>query len=124
MAFLNHLKHLMPNKKARLHTIIHSAAVESGAIGLATAQIPGDRFVIGAVQVGMVMELAAEFGKDLTEAAAMSIIESAIATVMGVEIFNGVIKYSPGLGNLANMGTAASVTETIGWATVEYLRNS
>ena len=124
MAVLNHLKHLTSNRNARLHTIIHSAAVEAGGVGLATAQIVGDRFVIGAIQIGMVIELASEFGVSWTEAKAMSIIGSNIATYMGVEIFNGVIKYAPGLGNLANMGTAASITETIGWAAVDYLRNS
>jgi len=123
MAVFNHLKHLMPTQNARLHTIIHATAVEASAVGLATAQIPGDRFVIGAVQLGMIIEIAAEFGDRIDKAAAMALFTTHVATIMGVEIFNGVIKYWPGLGNIANASTAATVTETIGWATVRYYRS-
>ncbi|MDJ1173935.1 hypothetical protein [Roseofilum capinflatum] len=124
LVILNHIKHFMPRRsRARLHTIIHTAATEGMAIGFATAQIPGDRFVIGAVQINMVIELAAEFGADLDRAAAMSLITSGVAAFIGVEVFNGIIKYAPGIGNVANMVTASSVTETLGWAVVEYYEN-
>lgn len=59
LVILNHLKHLMPTRKSRLHAIIHAAATEATGVGFATAQIPGDRLVIGAVQINMVIELAA-----------------------------------------------------------------
>lgn len=118
MVFLSHFKHFMPDRNARLHTIIHGASIEAGGVGLATAQIPGDRFVIGGVQISMVIQIASEFGEELDQAAAL--IQSALATVIGVEVFNGIIKYAPGLGNLANMSTASSVIEMIGWTTVKY----
>jgi len=120
MVFLSHVKHFMPNRNSKLHAIIHGAAVEAGGVGLATAQIPGDRFVIGAVQISMVIQIASEFGEELDRAGAIAIVQSALATVIGVEVFNGIIKYAPGLGNIANMSTASSVTETVGWATVKY----
>ncbi len=120
MVFLSHFKHFMPDRDGKLNTIIHAAAVEAGGVGLATAQIPGDRFVIGAIQISMVIQIAAEFGENIEEVAAMSVAQSALATMIGVEIFNGIIKYAPGLGNLANMSTAVTVTETIGWITVRY----
>jgi len=87
MVFLSQFKHFMPSRNARLHVIIHGAAIEAGGIGLATAQIPGDRLVIGAVQISMVIQIGSEFGEEL---------------------------------NIANMSTASSVTETIGWATAKY----
>jgi len=76
--------------------------------------------VIGAVQIFMVIQIAVEFGDEIDKAGAMAITEAALATMIGVEVFNGIIKYAPGLGNLANMSTAVSVTETIGWVTVKY----
>jgi len=120
MVFLSQFKHFMPSRKARLHAIIHGAAIEAGAIGLATAQIPGDRFVIGAVQILMVIEIGSEFGEELDKTAAAAVLQSSLATVIGVEVFNGIIKYAPGIGNLANMSTASSVTETVGWTTAKY----
>ncbi len=120
---LNHLKHFMPSRRARLHAIIHAAATEATAVGFATAQIPGDRFVIGAVQANIAIELAAEFGQTLDEAAAMSLITTGLSGFIGVETFNAIIKYAPGVGNVANMVTAGSVTETLGWAIVEYYEN-
>lgn len=120
MVFLSHVKHFMPGRDERLHAIIHGAAVEAGGVGLATAQIPGDRLVIGAVQIAMVIQIASEFGEEIDQAGAIALFQSALATVIGVEIFNGIIHYIPGLGNLANMSTAASVTEMIGWTTVKY----
>ncbi|HIK09387.1 MAG TPA: hypothetical protein IGS52_03835 [Oscillatoriaceae cyanobacterium M33_DOE_052] len=124
LVILNHLKHFMPSRRARLHAIIHAAATEATAVGFATAQIPGDRFVIGAVQLNMTIELAAEFGKTLDRAAAMSIITTGLSSFIGVETFNAIIKYVPGVGNAANMVTAASITETLGWAIVDYYENS
>lgn len=123
LVIINHLKHFMPSRRARLHTIIHAAATEATAVGFATAQIPGDRLVIGAVQLNMTIELAAEFGESIDKAAAMSIITTGASSFIGVETFTAIIKYAPGIGNAANMITAASVTETIGWAVVEYYEN-
>jgi uncharacterized protein (DUF697 family) len=122
MVFLSQFKHFMPDRNSRLHAIIHGAAIESGGIGLATAQIPGDRLVIGSVQMSMVIQIASEFGEELDKSAATALLQSALATLIGVEVFNGIIKYAPGLGNLANMSTASSVTETIGWSTVKYYK--
>jgi len=123
LMIINHLKHFMPSRRARLHTIIHAAATEATAVGFATAQIPGDRWVIGAVQLNMKIELAAEFGESIDKAAAMSLITTNVSAFIGVETCNAIIKYAPGIGNAANMVTAASVTETLGWAVVEYYEN-
>lgn len=120
---LNHLKHFMPTKKARLNIIIHAAAAEAGAVGLATAQVPGDRFIIGGIQIWMIIEIAAEFGHSISKSAAQSLFYTVIASVIGPEIANQLIKYIPVIGNISNMTVAASITETIGWATVSYYEN-
>jgi uncharacterized protein (DUF697 family) len=97
--------------------------IEAGTVGILTAQVPGDRFVIGAVQINMIIMIASEFNESLTKSAALALLSSQIATVMGVEIANGIIKYLPGIGNITNAVTAGSITETIGWATVTYYKN-
>jgi len=99
--------------------IIHGAATEAGAVGLATAQIPGDRFVLGAIQIDMIIQLGQEYGKRIDRAAALGILESQLATLVGVECFNQLVKYIPGIGNVANMSVASSITEALGWAAVK-----
>ena len=108
------------DRKKRVKTIIHGTAVEAAAVGLATAQVPGDRFIIGALQIEMIMDIAGEFGIVMTKSAASALFQSAIASVIGPEIANGIIKYVPGLGNIVNGSVAASITETIGWATYNH----
>jgi uncharacterized protein (DUF697 family) len=118
--FLDQLKHLFPSRDGRIAAIVHGSAVEGGAVGLATAQVPGDRFIIGAVQINMIITIASEYGVSLDKSAALALLSSTIASMIGVEVANGIIKYIPGVGNISNMATAASITETIGWATKQY----
>ena len=121
--FLSKFKHLYsdPNdRKKRVQIIIHLVSLEAAAIGAATAQVPGDRFIIGGFQIEMIMDIAGEFGIIMTKSAATALFQTAIATVIGPEIVTGVIKYVPGLGNIVNAVVAGSITETIGWATYNH----
>ena len=68
----------------------------------------------------MIMDIGAEFGVILTKSGARALFQSLIATVIGPEIANQLIKYIPGFGNVINASVAASITETIGWATYNY----
>jgi uncharacterized protein (DUF697 family) len=79
--------------------------------------------VIGAVQINMVIEIAAEYGEEIDKSFAIAFIQKSLAEVIGVQIVDGIIRWMPGLGNLVHMGTASSVTETIGWTTVAYFNN-
>ena len=117
---LSQIKHLIPGRKNKAHAIIHASATEASVVGFATAQIPGDRIVIGGVQVLMIIEIAALFGASLTKAGAMALFESQLATLVGIEMANQGLKYIPGLGNLINGSVAFSITEIIGWATYSY----
>jgi uncharacterized protein (DUF697 family) len=103
--------------------IIHGVATEAGVVGLATAQIPGDRIVIGAQQIDMVLRLAKVYEKRLDRAGATAIAKAALAAVVGPEAVNQVIKYVPGVGNIANMTVAGSITEAIGWTAVKMLKD-
>jgi uncharacterized protein (DUF697 family) len=121
--FLNHIKHALPGRDMRLMAIIHGTSVEAATVGLATAQIPGDRFIIGGIQIYMIIEIAAEFGSHVTKSGARALFYSTISSVIGPEIANQLVKYVPGIGNIINGSVAASITEMIGWATADYYRN-
>lgn len=120
--FFNNLKHFSGNRETRLKCIIHGTSSEAATVGLITAQVPGDRFILGALQIQMIIEIASEFGVSISKSAAVALFNSQIATVIGLEIANQGGKYIPIAGNLINGSTAASVTETIGWATADYYR--
>jgi len=117
---LSQIKHLVPGRNNKAHVIIHGSATEASVVGFATAQVPGDRIVIGGVQILMIIEIAALFGASLTKAGAIALFESQLATVVGIEMANQGIKYIPVLGNVINGSVAFSVTEIIGWATYSY----
>jgi len=120
MAVIDRILTLFCSEKDTMaHVIIHSVAAEAGLVGLASAQIPGDRFVLGSMQIDMVMRLAKVYQKRLDRAKAIAIAKAAIATALGPETVNQVIKYIPGIGNIANMSVAGSITEGIGWLAVE-----
>jgi uncharacterized protein (DUF697 family) len=124
MVFVNNLKYLMPDDRyARLHTIIHSAALEAGTAGFISAQIPGGGLVIGVLQIEMVYQIAEEYGEKIQESVAIAIIESSLANLIGVTVVDGFTKWIPGVGNLVHTATASSLTETIGWSTVTYFNN-
>jgi uncharacterized protein (DUF697 family) len=103
--------------------IIHGVAVEAGGVGLLTAQIPGDRFVIGAQQVDMILRLARVYGRRLDRSGAIAIGKAALAMAVGPEAVNQVVKYVPVAGNLANMGVAGGVTEAIGFTSMAWFKD-
>ncbi|TYP94869.1 hypothetical protein LX73_0159 [Fodinibius salinus] len=119
---INNIKHFFNDRETRLAYIIHGTAAETGTVGLVTAPVPGDRFILGALQIQMIIEIAGEFGVSIDKSAAMALFESQIATVLGREMAGQATKYIPGPGNAVNGITAVSVTETIGWATADYYR--
>jgi uncharacterized protein (DUF697 family) len=120
--FLSKAKYLLPkdDRYNRIQVIVHTVSLEAAAIGAATAQIPGDKFIIGGFQVEMIMDIASEFGVVMTKSAASALFQSAIASVIGPQIAAGIVKYVPLWGNVVNASVAAAITETIGWATYNY----
>nr|VFK01262.1 MAG: Uncharacterized conserved protein, DUF697 family [Candidatus Kentron sp. H]VFK01378.1 MAG: Uncharacterized conserved protein, DUF697 family [Candidatus Kentron sp. H]VFK04926.1 MAG: Uncharacterized conserved protein, DUF697 family [Candidatus Kentron sp. H] len=111
------------NKDSTAKAIIHGAAAEAGVVGLATAQIPGDHLAIGVQQIALVLHLADVYEKRLDRAGAMAIARAAMATFLAPETVNQVVKYIPGIGNVANMTVAGSITEATGWMAVKMFKD-
>lgn len=107
--------------------IIHVVSVEMGAVGFFTAQIPGDKFIIGGAQVDMVRRLARVYKVRLDRAQAVGLASAVLATLAGPAIAaegaNQIVKYIPGYGNLSNTTVAASITEAIGWLCVKWFKD-
>ena len=98
------------------HAIIHTATAACAAVGGGLAQLPGsDAIPITAAQVTMIISLGKVFGKTVTESAAKALITSLAGAAVGRLISQFALGWIPGLGNMVNAGTAAAITETLGW---------
>ena len=88
------------------------------------AQIPGSDIVpITGIQIGMIISIAKVFGRDLGEGAAKGLLGGFSAGLVGREVVRGLLGMIPGFGNAFKAGTAATITETIGWAAVEHFKS-
>jgi len=97
--------------------IIHGSATAAAAAGAGMAQIPGsDNAVITPIQVAMIMAIGQYHNKNIEDAAALSILSSVSAGVVGRTASQIIVGWIPGVGNTINAITAASITEAIGWA--------
>ena len=107
-------------QKAKCHAIIHSASASAAAVGAGLAQIPcSDNAVITPIQLTMTISLGRVFGLELTESAARAAVASVAAATVGRTVSQILIGWIPIAGNLVNAGTAATVTEAIGWLLAE-----
>ena len=105
---------------AKSHAIIHSASLSAGAVGAGLAQVPcSDNLVITPIQLAMTIGLGQVFGIDLSESSAKAALASAAAATIGRTAAQVLVGWIPGVGNLINAGTAASLTEAIGWMLAE-----
>lgn len=96
--------------------IIHSASAAAGAVGAGLAQIPtSDNLIITPIQLTMAVSLGKVFDIDLDQSAAKAAIASAAAATVGRTAAQVIGGWIPGVGNIINAATAASITETIGW---------
>ena len=107
----------------RIHAIIHSASTAAAGAGAGLAQIPGsDSLAIVPIQIAMINGIALEHGTRIDKAAAMSIIGTQTATMVGRKISQFLIGWIPVAGNALNAATAAGVTEAVGWAADSYFK--
>lgn len=105
---------------AKCHAIIHSFSASAGAVGAGLAQIPcSDNLVITPIQLAMMVSLGHVFGIDLSESPAKAALASAAAAAVGRTAVQVLAGWIPGVGNLINAGTAATLTEAIGWMLAE-----
>ena len=106
-----------------VHGIIHTASAAAAGAGAGMAQIPGsDSAVIVPVQIAMINAIALEHGSSIDRSAALSLIGSQAAMIVGRKISQFLVGWIPGAGNAINAGTAAAITEAVGWASHEYFR--
>ena len=114
------MTYMTDTQKAKCHAIIHTASASAAAVGAGLAQIPGsDNAVITPIQLVMTISLGRVFGLELTESAARAAVASVAAATVGRTVSQILIGWIPIAGNLVNAGTAATVTEAIGWLLAE-----
>ena len=108
------------DQRAKCHAIIHSASASAAAAAAGLAQIPcSDNAIITPIQLTMAISLGRVFGRELSESAAKAAVASAAAATIGRTAVQIVLGWLPGLGNIINACTAASLTEAIGWILAE-----
>lgn len=98
------------------NAIIHSASAAAAAVGGGLAQVPtSDNLIITPIQLAMAVSLGKVFGIELDQSAAKAAVASAAAATVGRTVSQVLIGWIPGVGNIINATTAATITETIGW---------
>lgn len=108
------------NQQAKCHAIIHSASASAGAVGAGLAHFPGsDNAIITPIQLVMTISLGRVFGLELTDSAARAAWASVAAATVGRTVSQFLIGWIPIAGNIINAGTAAFITEVIGWLLAE-----
>ena len=96
--------------------IIHSASVAVAGVGAGLAQLPmSDNAVITPIQLTMAISLGKVFGITLDQSSAKAALASAATAQIGRTAAQILVGWLPGLGNVVNAVTAASLTEAIGW---------
>lgn len=114
------MSHMNSNQQAKYHTIIHSASASAGAVGAGLAQFPGsDNAIVTPIQLVMTISLGRVFGLELTDCAARAALASVAAATVGRTASQLLVGWIPIAGNIINAGTAASITEAIGWLLAE-----
>ena len=108
---------IMTNKEIGLcNGIIHSASAATAVIGGGLAQVPtSDNLIITPIQLTMAISLGRVFGIDLDQSAAKAAVTSAAAATVGRTASQVIVGWIPGMGNVINAITAATLTEAIGW---------
>nr|WP_231245834.1 DUF697 domain-containing protein [Helicobacter pylori] len=105
-------------------TIIHLASAAAGSVGL--IPIPfSDALAIAPIQAGMIYKMNDAFGVKMKDSVATSLIAgllgvTAVAQV-GRTLVNGLLKFIPVVGSVAEGVTAAVITEGIGFAYLKVL---
>lgn len=108
---------------ARIHGIIHGASTAAAGVGAGLAQLPcSDAIPLVAIQKGMILAIAREHCREISEAAALALVGTLAATIGGRGASQILVGWIPGWGNVVNAATAASITEGLGWLAHEYFR--
>lgn len=115
-------------QKKRCNEIIHSASVAAAAVGSGSASIPvvgsfislTDESAITPIQIAMIVSLGKVFDVSLDKTTAASLLTGMLTAKIGRKVAGFFAGLVPGLGPVVNGGTAASITEVVGWSVVNY----
>lgn len=116
------------DQKKRCHEIIHASSISAAAVGSGAAAIPVvgsfislcDESAITPIQIAMLISLGKVFEVSMDKTTAASLLTGMVAAKVGRKVAGFFAGLVPGLGAAVNGGTAASITESIGWAAVAY----
>ena len=115
-------------QKKRCHEIIHAASISAAAVGAGAASVPVvgsfvslcDESAITPIQITMIVSLGKVFDVSLDKTTAASLLTGKVTAKVGRKVAGFFAGLVPGLGSVVNGGTAASITEGVGWAAVAY----
>ena len=115
-------------QKKRCHEIIHAASISAAAVGAGSASVPVvgsfvslcDESAITPIQIAMIVSLGKVFDVSSDKTTAASLLTGMVTAKVGRKVAGFFAGLVPGLGSVVNGGTAASITEGVGWAAVAY----
>ena len=104
-------------EKRKCRCIIHTAAVVAGGIGV--TKMPGsDTLIISAIQGAMILSLGRVLGVSVTKNSAKEMAKTFMIGKIGKGMSVLFLQALPFFGNAVNAAVAVSLTETLGWDTV------
>ncbi len=112
---------LSSEEQKSCHKIIHKASTAAAAAAAGLAQIPlADTTVITPIQITMIISLGKVFGQEVSKATAKGILGSMIASYVGRSVAQVGWGWIPIVGNTSNAIVAATITEALGWLSVDH----
>jgi len=110
------------DEEAKCNAIIHTASVAAGAMGIIPIG-PADTLMITPTQIAMIISLGAVFNIRVTESVAKSILSGLALSIAGRFVASTLLNFIPIVGWIIKGGTAAGLTEAIGWAAVAHFQD-
>lgn len=102
------------------HAIIHTASTLAAGAGAGMAPVPvPDATIIIPIQVSMIISLGKVFGLTLTQSSAQALAMANLEAMIGKTIAKFLTGWIPVIGSVINAGTAAALTESLGWLIVD-----
>lgn len=112
----------MDAEKKMTGFLIHGFAVAHGAAAFAFSQtIIGDEAILTALTVAMIISVARLNGAKWSHGEALAFLGIFIGTYVGTRGGALLLKWIPGIGNIANAGVSFLTTEALGWATYLFI---
>jgi uncharacterized protein (DUF697 family) len=110
------------DEKVKCNAIIHTASVATGAMGIIPIG-PADTLMITPTQIRMIISLGVVFNIRVTESVAKSILSGLALSIVGRFVASTLLNFIPIVGWIIKGGTAAGLTEAIGWAAVAHFQD-